>query len=353
MGKIVPTEEAQVPAGTYNMRFDEFTVRDNNVPVLKQTDKGQKLYFQLLITDGDHQGEVVPASSDVEGFSTWVQLLTGKPMQTRDLAALEKQLQEAGKVIEMAVGDKGWARGPVVPKGAYMAKYVGFTQRDANGKPVISAGEYKGTPTRKVYWKFDVVAGEYTGVIVPASSPYSATLRGQNLQISSKSNLFSWCTACGVDFAAVPELADMNNALPELEQIMLKAAAIVVIQVDENGWVDSSQAGVAKAPAGMAPVGAPAPAEVHEADKVGDLYLLMNKLATQLKLADLFEKDGALSAAGKAFASEHIAPICLAHGIPKAFKKMSDEQAEVVSKELNAKFQIQSVQTKAAEAPEF
>lgn len=352
MGKVVPSDQAKTPAGTYKIKFDRFTVRDNDVPVAKQTDRGLKLYFDLLIVDGPHQGELIPGSSDMESqLNAWVQLLTGKPPQTRDLNALERQLVAADKVVDMAVNDTGWARGPVVPKGAYLANFTGFNLRDkTTGKPIVGEGEYQGQKYPKVFWQFKITGGEYVGILVPASTPYAPKQRGVNLEISSKSNMFSWMVACGVDFAVMPDVADMSNALPELEQVMLKANAVVVIQVNEEGWIDSGQGAVAKAPSGMAPLGAPPVAEVKEADKVGDLYALMVKLCGQQKLGDPFATDGSLSDVGKAFAKEHVAPICIEHGIPKVFKQMSDQQAVLIMQELTKKFAVADAQSKAAAA---
>lgn len=334
MGKMTVSDGTVIPGGTYKVKFAGISSREDGKPIAKQTDKGLKIYMDLKIADGAMAGEMVPASTDLEGIASWCMLFSGKQPVSKNLADIEAQMQ-SDKVVDMAVTDKGWARGPMLPKGTYMAKFAQFAKRE-DGKPVLGEGEYKGDKYEKVFWQFEVVAGGYQGIMAPASCPYPVKVKSGSLELSSKSNFFAWCVACGVDFGSTPDFADMKNTLPELEEVMQGKGRVLVIQVGDTGWVESGQGAVVAAPDAMKPVGTVV--EEKTADKVGDLYIAIRKICEDHGLGDPFNKDGNLSDVGKKFAGEHIGPICVAHGIPRAFTKMSDAQAEAVKNELLAKF---------------
>lgn len=336
-GKVHVDEGASVPAGVYKMKFVSFVNRnEQDEPVAKSTDQGLKLFFNYEVIEGEAQGEVVPASTDMEaGIVALCNLLTGKPPVSQKLAEIEKQLQ-GGKIVEMAVNDSGWARGPMVPKAAYLVKFAGFSSRDKEGRPVHVEAEYKQKPYRKVFWNFRIVAGDLIGVLVPASCSYPVKVKGDDLELKSKSNLYAWAIACGLDWSNLPAWKDKENILPELEQVMLQADRIVSVQVGDNGWIESSQGAVGPAPQGLSIAGEKKP-EPKKPEALFDLYQLMRKIAEKRKTPSPFDKDGNLNDAGKAMATEMIAPICVEHGIPRGFGKMNEEQIKTVIAELKKK----------------
>lgn len=338
MSKIATTEGGTpIPAGTYKTRFFQFSTRNEaGAPIAKSGDRGLVVFMQLEITDGDLKGETIPASADLEsGLAAWCQMFTDKPPTSNQLVDIEKQMA-AGKIIDIVVGDSGWARGPAVPKAAYLAKFAGFTRRNESGEPILTDAEYKKKQFKKVFFQLKIAAGDKMGALVPASCSYPIKRVGNDLELPNKSNLYAWCIATGVDFENLPEFRDMDNVLPELEQVMLKADRLLSIQVGETGWVESSQASIAPAPQGVQVAGKE-PVK-QEVSSVGDLYMVMNRIADEQKFGALFDSAGSLTDAGKKFASEHIRPICEEKGIPRNFVAMSNEQAKVVIEELVKKF---------------
>jgi len=335
MARLHVNEGPSVPQGVYKLKFERISSRDNDEPVAKSTDSGPKVYFDLTVVEGDHAGETVPASTDLDGgLRGYCLLFSGSPPKSRNLVEIEQQIKAADKVVEMAVNDSGWCRGPMVPKGTYMAKFMRFTKRDGD-RPVVADAEFQGKPYKKAFWTFEVAVGDYAGTQVPASCPYAVNQKGAGLEISSKSNMYSWLTACGVDFSALPEFEDSANVLPELEAVMQKKGRLVILQVGDNGWVASGAGSVVEAPAGMAPT---KKEEISGDDKLGDLFVLMRKIAEKEKLGEMFDQSGVMTDAGKKFAKERVGPICDQHGVPRKFKDMNAPQVQVIIDELNKQF---------------
>lgn len=336
MGKVHVDESAEVPAGTYKLKFVSFSVRnDADEPVAKSTDSGLRLFGNLEVVGGELEGEMVPFSSDLEaGIVSWCQLLTGMPPVSTKLIDIEKQLQ-AGHEVEMAVNESGWARGPVVAKAAYLAKFAGFTKRDSETNlPIHVDAEFQKKHYRKVFWQFRIAAGELDGVLVPASCSYAVKQHGEDLELKSKANLYSWCVACGIDWNELPAWKDAENILPELEQVMQQANRLVSIQVGDTGWVDSSQAAVAPAPSGIKLAGDEKAPEEKAPEALFDLYQLMRKIGEKQELGELFDQDGNLTDAGKKFAADKIGPICVEQNIPRHFGKMTEEQIKTLASAL-------------------
>ena len=165
------------------------------------------------------------------------------------------------------------------------------------------------------------------------------------MELTSRSSLYSWMQACGVDFNSLPEFSDVENILPEIEEIMQRANVVLSVQVGENGWVSGGQSGISPAPAGVTvtqkaavsePVPQksegespfpPAPADIPVA-LLPKLLHAIDVKAQELGFGVGLDSGGRLTEAGRKFAAEHVAPFCAEKGIPRSFNKMSDPQIE-------------------------
>lgn len=339
MGKV-HVDDSNVEAGTYKVKFVSFTHRnDADEPVAKSTDSGMRLFGNLEVVDGPESGASVPFSTDLEaGVVAWCKLLTGKLPESKKLIDIEKQLQ-SGNTVEMSVNDSGWARGPVAKKGGYLAKFAGFTKRDEDDLPVHVEAEYNKKTYRKVFMQFMIASGDSEGLLVPASCSYALKVRGEDLELKSKTNMYAWFMACGVDWDNLPAWNDPENILPEIEKLMLNADRLVMIQVSDTGWVESDQSSIGSAPQGISLTGEGKKQEVEKQspDALFDLYQLMRKVAEAKGIGELFDKAGELTEAGKAFARDTIGPICIEHDIPRHFGKMSEGQIKTVMSDLEFK----------------
>ena len=336
MGKV-HVDDSNVEAGTYKVKFVSFTHRNEaDEPVAKSVDSGMRLFGNLEIVDGPEEGAAVPFSTDLEaGIVAWCKLLTGRLPESKKLIDIEKQLQSHGHVVEMSVNDSGWARGPVVKKGGYLAKFVGFTKRDENDLPLHVEAEYNKKTYRKVFMQFMVASGDSEGLLVPASCSYALKIRGEDLELKSKTNMYSWFMACGIAWDNLPAWKNSENILPELEKVLLAADRLVMIQVGDTGWVESDQSSIGPAPEGISLAGAPkVEPEKKSPEALFDLYQLMRKIAEEKGLGELFDQSGELTDAGKTFARDKIGPICVERDIPRHFGKMSEKQIKLVASEL-------------------
>ncbi len=351
-------DEFKAPEGVYSVRFGGFSTRDeaSGGPVAKATDWGMRVYMRMVITAGQFENEEIPCSADLQqGLAGWCFVFSGLPPQSTELSEIEKQMK-TDKAVSVRVNDTGWVQGVFVPKATYLGKFAGFTKRDENGKPVITASTFKDEPIQKVYWNFEIAAGELTGARVPASCRYAVKRRGDDLELTSRSSMYGWLAACGVDFANTPQFGDLDNTLPEFEETMLRANVLLTIQVGDSGWVEGGPQAIGPAPAGVTVAPQPAPAAQPKAapalsrpaaakssaapaastataappatnghNPLEGLMEAIQKKCQELKLGVAVEK-GVLTDVGKKFAAEHIAPVCVQKGIPRAFAKMTPDQ---------------------------
>lgn len=343
------TDEFRAPQGVYKVKFGGFSTRDDDgTRVAKATDFGMRAFANLIIVDGQLESEEIPCGMDLEdGIAQWCFLFSGVPPQSSDLAEIEKQMK-TDKALTVRVSENGWVQGVFVPKATYLAKFARFAKRDdKTEKPIVATKEFQGEPRPMVFWQFEIVAGDLTGVRVPGSCRYAIRVRGNELELAARSSLYNWLLACGVDFNNLPEFADPENVLPELEEIMQRANVVLSVQVGDNGWVTGDQSAVSPAPAGVtvtqrpsAPQtvkGAPSSEAVNgKAGGVQGSNGSQEPMAVQLIKAIGVKAsefgygegavDGQLTDAGKKFAAEHVAPVCVERGIPRSFSKMSDAQ---------------------------
>ncbi len=329
MGKLSVTDRFQAQAGVYDVRFAGFSSRDEQGPVARATDFGMRVYMNFEIASGQESGESVPCGCDPDdGLAGWCFVFSGKPPQSNDLLAIEKQMKTS-KVVKVLVNDKGWVQGVFVPKGTYLAKFVRFSNRDeATGAPTWVSKEFNGEERKMVYWQFEVVAGDLVGVRIPGSCRYAIKRTGDDMELSNRSSMYSWLVACGVVFEKLPEFKDPDNLLPEFEAMMQRAGVLLSIQVGDNGWVSGGQTAIAPAPQGVSVVSPARPAVGPSEKPMAELYTLAKLLALIGEKAEALGfdgavADGALTDAGKKFAAQYIAPFCAERGIPRSFKAMS------------------------------
>lgn len=359
------TDQFQAPAGVYSVQFGEFSTRDESKePVAKSTDYGLRVFAKMPIVEGEFQGENVPLGTDLEdGLAGWCLLFSGLPPQSTELAEIEKQMQTE-KVIRVRVNEKGFISGPFVPKTTYLAKFAGFSKRhEDSGQPILGKKEWKGKEIPTVYWNFEVVAGDYLGTRVPGSSRYSIRQRGNEMEIAAKSVMFGWCSACGVDWGALPDISDPENALPELEQVMFQSNVLLSVQVGDSGWVESDQSAVAPAPQGItvaqekpvqpkakpAPKPKPAPPKQEQPKSrveelqakvksqtctVVDLLNVVEGLCETLGMGKGAVENSQLTEIGKKFATEFLVPLCAQNDIPRSFAKMNEAQISFLIEQL-------------------
>ncbi len=342
MSKFKVTDEFRAPQGVYKVRFGGFTTReDDGTPVAKATDFGLRVYANFVICQGDLEGEEIPCGMDLdEGLPSWCFLFSGVMPQSTELSEIEDQMKTE-KVLPGRVNDSGWAQGVFVPKGTYLARFVRFAKRDENtGKPVIVMKEFNNELRPMVYWQFEIAAGDLTGVRVPGSCRYAIRSRGgDELELPSRSSMYNWFLACGVDFDSLPDFADPDNVLPEMEELMQKLGVVLSVQVGDNGWVSGGQSAISPAPAGVTVVKNEPPAKKKqvkpedqakpEAKESGNgLQSLLNLIGAKAKEFGYGEgvAGGQLTQEGKKFASDYVAPACAERGIPRAFGKMSVDQ---------------------------
>jgi hypothetical protein len=334
MSPIKTTEGGEkLEAGVYEARFSHFAARDEetNHPLVKETEWGQRVYFNLAVHDGANEGVFAPvATNPGDGLDFWFKTLTGQERpKGKSLLEIEGLMEEGSKTIKVQVNENGWVRGLYIPKGTYLARFQRFSVRDEQDRPVWKEQEYKGSANKKVYWQFEIVAGDLKGTSAPGSCSYAIKKVSGELAIASKSNLYCWAGALGVDFAELPDPKDQNNVLPEIERGILAASKVVSIQIGENGWIDSSQGAIAPPPAGVS-VGDDVPKVEEEfgSDKLADLYAAMQRTASKQGFGDLFAKDGSFTEEGKRFAKEVLGPLCDESSIPRKFSRM--EEAHIV-----------------------
>lgn len=285
-----------------------------------------------------------------EAIAQWCFLFSGVPPRSSDLAEIEKQMK-MDKTLRVRVSENGWAQGVFVQKATYLAKFVRFAKRDENtGKPIVATKEFNGEPRPMVFWQFEIVAGDLTGVRVPGSCRYAIRVRGNDLELAARSSLYNWLLASGVNFNNLPEFADTENVLPEIEEIMQRANVVLSVQVGETGWVTGGQSAVSPAPAGVTVAQRPS---VPRPVKAGQKSEPSNGKGAQAKPAGNGSQEppqvhlgraigakakqfgygegvtnGQLTEAGKRFAADHVAPVCAERGIPQSFSKMTDAQVK-------------------------
>lgn len=349
-------------AGVYSIKFASFAGKDDDeVPQVKQTEWGPKVYFNLAVMDGENDGAHAPLSTNPEdGLATWFKILTGSEIpKGKSLLELQSLMKQSTKTVKVVVNDKGWVSGLFIPKASYLARFDRFPVRDESGKPVWKEGMFKNTPTKKVFWQFEIVAGELAGTNAPGSCTYAVKMTNGELSIPSKSNLYSWASALGVEFGDLPDPANKQNCLPELEKAIQAAGRTVLIQIGDSGWVDSSQGAIAPPPAGVSiPASAPAKQDAGVpkvedemgCDKLADLYDAMSATGKAMGFGDLFNpQDGSFTDDGKRFCKEILAPICDDGGVPRKFSVMQEPHIEFLITRL--KIEAEEVAAKQAGAP--
>lgn len=244
MGKINVKENYQAPAGVHEVRFGRISSRDDDGPIVKATDYGMKVYLQFVMADGDDEGEEIPCSADPEDeLAAWCFVFSGKPPQSVELSEIEEQMK-TDKAISVRVTDSGWVQGVFVPKNTYLAKFVKFTIRDEKSSlPIPVEKEYQNEKRDMVFWQFEIAAGDLTGVRIPGSCRYAIKRSGDDMEVSSRSSIYTWSQAAGVDYADPPDFADKDNVLPEFEELMQRSNVLLSVQV-ENYWQKTLRNGV-------------------------------------------------------------------------------------------------------------